>query len=876
MDGDRSSFQLDSVFSPRAPHKRARWEDVDADSTLGRNSAGVAFHTQISNAGNQVSHLPISRFQSQAYSTSPLKGLMQHAVPVNCGSLLGQVPSPSCHQFSPVGNHLSNGTSSMFSPVFGGSPSYPKNINLERSPTTGGNIGETHSNSSESLQTSAVNVAEILAELERERKKNAELLERISLLEARWGEEDRGVVEGSEHVVSVASLDTMLRSCDKSALHGKIEKFGDNEVSGSKKMNGIDIEVKQEEGLQTVSTVFRGSHNCQENAVTWMSHEDVLPADSHKAVTKDADSDREESIESDDSDDDDSSTDDNDDDEDDDDEEMQSKDARRRKVKRYNEGDFNAGTRSGSDDVLKRSEGKTIDIKEQDEGTHAMDVDHFDDRGLDEKTAKRRKKKGPERKKSKAYEKIYHEKKASSYEILYRAPGMMASYRKVPKKAFCPEEVKRIMESGVLAMKNAQSHTMRKIIVFASLCIRHGCEDLYELDFNHFSVVRRGEPYVSPKDPGEHVLYEHPGIRRRIFYPNKQNPMLCPVRILDEEMAMRPSGPSCPSCLFLCIKYGGRTRNLPQNEYVRQRMGRNKLKSFGPLMCQMALLVHIRTGSFFFKALGITLLFMAGFPEDLVRKETKYRNLDLLQKYYRSDEDAKGEQLFHPYPPFYPQALVATPTASAKASVTGGKLAVKKPPPPLLSKPSGSQTGAPLYLPPITARPLSATSFPGPTFPPISGIVASHLPNTSVVSSCGNTPTTTTGTPATTTSASLNPTLPPLPLLHPMYNMFPPYTMQRLPAGGYPFMPIWPPVNYFHPGPFPSPLYRHQAFSHATQYGASSPVYYGQPYFAFTSAGARKDSDKKENDLESDSDSDSSSGGSDQSEKENSSDSKEA
>ena len=64
-------------------------------------------------------------------------------------------------------------------------------------------------------------------------------------------------------------------------------------------------------------------------------------------------------------------------------------------------------------------------------------------------------------------------------------------------------------------------------------------------------------------------------------------------------------------------------------------MGRNKLKSFGPLMCQMEMLVHIRTGSFFFKALGITLLFMVGFTDDVVRRETKYCNLDLLQKYYR-------------------------------------------------------------------------------------------------------------------------------------------------------------------------------------------------------------------------------------------------
>lgn len=67
-------------------------------------------------------------------------------------------------------------------------------------------------------------------------------------------------------------------------------------------------------------------------------------------------------------------------------------------------------------------------------------------------------------------------------------------------------------------------------------------------------------------------------------------------------------------------------------------MGRNKLKSFGPLMCRMASLVNVRGGSFFFKALGITLLFMAGFSDDLVRSETKYQSLDLLQKYYRYQE----------------------------------------------------------------------------------------------------------------------------------------------------------------------------------------------------------------------------------------------
>lgn len=74
--------------------------------------------------------------------------------------------------------------------------------------------------------------------------------------------------------------------------------------------------------------------------------------------------------------------------------------------------------------------------------------------------------------------------------------------RKPPKLAFCPKEVKGIIESEVLLQKNAQSHTMRKIIVFSCLGIRHGCEEIYELDFNHFSILRKGEPFISPQNPG--------------------------------------------------------------------------------------------------------------------------------------------------------------------------------------------------------------------------------------------------------------------------------------------------------------------------------------------------------------------------------------
>ncbi|KAF4399600.1 hypothetical protein G4B88_022683 [Cannabis sativa] len=246
------------------------------------------------------------------------------------------------------------------------------------------------------------------------------------------------------------------------------------------------------------------------------------------------------------------------------------------------------------------------------------------------------------------------------YTNCYAGSGSISHSKKPPKVAFCPREVKRIIVSEALEQKNAQSHTIRKIIVFASLGIRHGCEDMYELDFNHFSILKKGEPYESPSNPGEHVLYENPQVRRKVFYPNRQNPTLCPIQVLEEEKAMRPSDSSCPSCLFLCIKY------------VRQRMGRNKLKSFGPLICRMAMLAHVRSGSFFFKALGITLLFMAGFPDDLVQRETKYRNLDLLQKYYRTDEEAEGEELFLQHP-------IVSDSASPGSQQLTGKTCSTKP-----------------------------------------------------------------------------------------------------------------------------------------------------------------------------------------------------
>nr|DAD20488.1 TPA_asm: hypothetical protein HUJ06_021951 [Nelumbo nucifera] len=363
---------------------------------------------------------------------------------------------------------------------------------------------------------------------------------------------------------------------------------------------------------------------------------------------------------------------------------------------------------------------------------------------------------------------------------------------------------------------------------------------MYELDFNHFSILRKGEPYVSPNNPGEHVLYEHPGVRRKIFYPNRQNPTLCPVKILEEEKTMRPSDPSCPSCLFLCIKYGGRTRNLPQNEYVRQRMGRNKLKSFGPLMCQIAMLVNIRSGSFFFKALGITLLFMAGFPDDLVRRETKYRNLDLLQKYYRTDRDAEGEDLFHQHPVLYDTASpnsqhVAGKAISSKSS--GKRQTASTSKPPNLTRSSILQSIPSSSLPPMQFGLIGYTSVHGPAMTAFQSVPSHTLTETPPISNPAI------GTSNTNMSYHTNQTPTP-------YPMFPPHPSNT-------FMPItyWPQTNAFPSCPYPA-SYGYRSF-HPTSYISLHPQPYypsGSPFIPNVVEGTqKKDAATQEADSNSDS-----------------------
>jgi len=98
-----------------------------------------------------------------------------------------------------------------------------------------------------------------------------------------------------------------------------------------------------------------------------------------------------------------------------------------------------------------------------------------------------------------AYEEL---SKACPIDHGIRRPGSASSHKKSLKMAFCPKEVKKMLGSKELSLENAQSHTMRKILVFAPLGIRHGSEDMYELDFNHFSILHKGEPYIDSKNPG--------------------------------------------------------------------------------------------------------------------------------------------------------------------------------------------------------------------------------------------------------------------------------------------------------------------------------------------------------------------------------------
>lgn len=310
---------------------------------------------------------------------------------------------------------------------------------------------------------------------------------------------------------------------------------------------------------------------------------------------------------------------------------------------------------------------------------------------------------------------------------------------------------------------------------------------------------------------------------------------------------MRPSDASCPSCLFLCIKYGGRTRNLPQNEYVRQRMGRNKLKSFGPLMCRIAMLVHIRSGSFFFKALGITLLFMAGFPDDLVQRETKYQNLDLLQKYYRTDEDAEGEELFLPHP-----VTSDTQASPGSQQLTGKTISTKS-----RGRKQTSSNSKSNNLQRSSVQQYTPSSSANPAHFGLMGYTSFHSHAMAAFQSMPS---------QTSTDATLisNPVVPGTATNVSYHNQAPFHVFPQQPANAFLPMMYWPPPNTFPPRPYPS-TYGFQSFPSTSNYmSIHQQPYYSHsssnPYIPKTVEGIQKNGMTLE---EADSDSDSSSSSTD-------------
>ncbi|KAK8273562.1 hypothetical protein V6Z12_D10G014000 [Gossypium hirsutum] len=609
-------------------------------------------------------------------------------------------------------------------------------------------------------ESSTVNfIPEIAAELQRERAKNAELMERISSLEAQIQERDKESLITNEQV---SCLDTAERSFKRQKIESASHRSGDG--------NGIESETasKSRNGTPNMPRV---DENQEDQLVNWMSMDETHFLRFDKLKDGDIAGYHEDMDESDDED------------------------------EYYEEDDSSIGykDKENQENLISTCE---EELHEEGDG-HGMPILSLQScpGGTSELTFANTSKLMKENR-EKDYTLRDIQVPLNPSNLKYEPCQMVLSgktSKKPPKVPFCPKEIKKILESDVLLLKNAQSHTIRKIIVFASLGIRHGCEDMYELDFNHFRILRKGDPYVSPSNPGEHVLYENPGIQRKVFYPNRQNPTLCPVQILEEEKAMRPSNPSCPSCLFLCIKYGGRTRNLPQNEYVRQQMGRNKLKSFGPIMCRMAMLVHIRSGSFFFKALGITLLFMAGFPDDIVQRETKYRNLDLLQKYYRTDKDAEGEELFLSHsvasniasPSSQPLKTTSTKTKGKRHTNSNNKSLTLPKALYHQSAPSSSTHPAQFGL-------MGYTSIQTHAMATFQTTTSQARPNTT--KSLGN-------------NISYHNQTP--------YHLFPPQ-----PANSFMPMVFWPPPNVFPPGPYP-PTYSYRSFPTNANYVSVHP----QPYY---------------------------------------------
>ena len=111
-------------------------------------------------------------------------------------------------------------------------------------------------------------------------------------------------------------------------------------------------------------------------------------------------------------------------------------------------------------------------------------------------------------------------------------------------------DVARLLTNPELAaQRSCKAHTIRKLVVFGSLAVRQGVFDLMRLDVKHFAIVNKGKTYTSPDSPGEYVLFTPGGAAGdaggwagipQLFFANPKNPVLCPVKVLEDERRLRP------------------------------------------------------------------------------------------------------------------------------------------------------------------------------------------------------------------------------------------------------------------------------------------------------------------------------------------------
>ncbi|XP_059282413.1 uncharacterized protein LOC132036166 [Lycium ferocissimum] len=298
-------------------------------------------------------------------------------------------------------------------------------------------------------KTLNVNIAEISAELQREKQKNSELMERISALESQIQEQQKDFKFSNANTSSQSIGEGHFRKLKRQ----KVAQCIDNNEDRTQNM---DFEVKDHTEILLMEDVH--TERC---LVNWMSMDDTKFLNFER--TKDSDS-----------------AEDNDPDSSEDEDDQESDDNGTYTDIMHIENVKNLKIEKEIEDITEAKSSPTdMDVSKNARGLRNCNNEEFN--------------------MLKTYETL---SEARSIDHGIRRQGTALSHKKSLKMAFCPKEVRKLLGSKELSLENAQSHTMRKILVFAPLGIRHGSEDMYELDFNQFSILHKGEPYIDAKNPG--------------------------------------------------------------------------------------------------------------------------------------------------------------------------------------------------------------------------------------------------------------------------------------------------------------------------------------------------------------------------------------